>query len=416
MGVNFSGLFVGPPNANLLVQSKSSLGDLPEGCVALVMEKLDPSDICKLAKLNKAFRGASWADFVWESKLPNNYLFLFNRIFGNNYNYNNDDDDGCLGKLGKREIYTKLCKVNSFDDGTKRAWLDKSTGCVCLSICSKGLAITGIDDRRYWKHIPTEESRFGSIAYLQHVWWFEVDGEVEFPFPPGTYSLFFRLQLGLTAKRFGRRICNTENVHGWDIKPARFQFWTSDGQYGSSQCTLRDPGKWILYHAGDFVVENDNKLTKVCRGYDSIVFDLCMGFVSAALQMLKVQNQLGGLCPLNAIEMARKSKFFTMMATTSFYIMLTLNLDCKRTLLTGVYTIAQLQTSSLGAKNLPEPKQGISFYGIVRDCPHGSLTTMKKMSKMVNDTEQELAYYGGQDATFEVITNLLYGESTSLSR
>ncbi|KAM7250469.1 hypothetical protein ACFE04_022352 [Oxalis oulophora] len=88
----------------------------------------------------------------------------------------------------------------------------------------------------------------------------------------------------------------------------------------------------------------------VCRGYDSIVFDLCMGFVSAALQMLKPKyltgklnmthyvQQLGGLCPLNAIEMV-----------------------------------------SLGAKNPPEPKQGISFFGIVRDFPHGSLTTMKNI-------------------------------------
>ncbi|KAM7255325.1 hypothetical protein ACFE04_020566 [Oxalis oulophora] len=120
------------------------------------------------------------------------------------------------------------------------------------------------------------------------------------------------------------------------------------------------------------------------------------GFVSAALQMLKPKyltgklnmthsmQQLGGLCPLNAIEMARKSKFFSMMATTSFYIMLTLNLDCERTLLTGVYIIAQLQTSSLGAKNPPEPKQGISFYGIVRDCPHGSLTTMKNIMAVIS--------------------------------
>ena len=41
----------------------------------------------------------------------------------------------------------------------QKAWLDKRTGGVCLSISSKGLAITGIDDRRYWTYIPTEESR-----------------------------------------------------------------------------------------------------------------------------------------------------------------------------------------------------------------------------------------------------------------
>ncbi|MBA0680600.1 hypothetical protein Gotur_005613 [Gossypium turneri] len=132
-----------------------------------------------------------------------------------------------------------------------------------MSISSKGLQITGIDDRRYWNHIPTEESRFGSIAYLQQIWWFEVDGEVEFPFPPGTYSVFFRLQLGRAARRFGRRICSSEHVHGWDIKPVRFQLWTSDGQYATSQCTVSDPGEWFHYHVGDFNVENSNSSTRI---------------------------------------------------------------------------------------------------------------------------------------------------------
>ena len=123
-----------------------------------------------------------------------------------------------------------------------------------MSISSKGLAITGIDDRRYWNRISTEESRFGLVSYLQQIWWFEVDGEVDFPFPPGKYSVFFRVQLGRTAKRFGRRICNSEHVHGWNIKPVKFQLSTNDGQEATSQCFLDEQGKWFHYHVGDFVV------------------------------------------------------------------------------------------------------------------------------------------------------------------
>ncbi|KAJ0980665.1 hypothetical protein J5N97_008920 [Dioscorea zingiberensis] len=37
-------------------------------------------------------------------------------------------------------------------------WLEKWKGMVCMSISSKALAIIGIDDRRYWKYIPLEES------------------------------------------------------------------------------------------------------------------------------------------------------------------------------------------------------------------------------------------------------------------
>jgi len=41
----------------------------------------------------------------------------------------------------------------------QQVWVDKVTAKVCLSISAKGMAITGIEDRRYWSWIPTEESR-----------------------------------------------------------------------------------------------------------------------------------------------------------------------------------------------------------------------------------------------------------------
>ena len=90
-----------------------------------------------------------------------------------------------------------------------------------------------------------------------------MDGEIDFYFPAGTYSLFFRLHLGRASKRLGRRICSSEHIHGWDIKPVQFQLSTSDGQNTISHCFLDGPGRWILYHAGDFVVDNSNISTKI---------------------------------------------------------------------------------------------------------------------------------------------------------
>ncbi|KAL5727685.1 hypothetical protein ACHQM5_000853 [Ranunculus cassubicifolius] len=233
---------------------RPSLGDIPEGCVANVLIHLDPQEICKLAKLNRAFSGASSADFIWESKLPSNYKTLVDKL---------SDGDGVPLNLSKKEIYARLCRPNLIDEGTKAFWLAKNSGRVCLSISAKGLRITGIDDRRYWNHIPSEESRFQTVAYLQQIWWFEVDGDLEFNFPAGTYSMFFRLQLGLASKRLGRRVCNPEHVHGWDKKPVRFQLSTSDGQHALSQCFLDEPGNWTNYHVGDFVVQDSNVPTKV---------------------------------------------------------------------------------------------------------------------------------------------------------
>ena len=106
-------------------------------------------------------------------------------------------------------------------------------------------------------------NRFQTVAYLQQIWWFEVLGELEFEFPPGSYSLYFRIHLGKSSRRFGRRVCNLDQVHGWDIKPARFHLSTSNGQKALSECYLNEPGNWVHYHVGDFLVENPNTLMKI---------------------------------------------------------------------------------------------------------------------------------------------------------
>lgn len=231
------------------------LGDLPESCLAEVLARLDPPQICRLATLNGAFRAASSADFVWESKLPANYKTIIARVF-------EDYDVVCKG-LCKRDIYAILSTPKSFDGGTKEVWLDKKSGKSCMSMSWNGMVITGIDDRRYWSRVNGEESRFPTVAYLQQTWWFEVHGEIDFPFPSGSYSLFFRLQLGSAYKRFGRRLCNSEHVHGWDKKPAKFQISTSDGQQTTKHYHLKDPGRWIYYHVGDFVVADSCKSMKL---------------------------------------------------------------------------------------------------------------------------------------------------------
>jgi hypothetical protein len=87
---------------------KPGLGDLPEACVAIIVENLDPVEICRFSKLNRAFRGASWADCVWESKLPQNYRDVLEKILG-----------GFPENLQKRHLYAFLSRINSFDDATK---------------------------------------------------------------------------------------------------------------------------------------------------------------------------------------------------------------------------------------------------------------------------------------------------------
>lgn len=57
-------------------------------------------------------------------------------------------------------IYNSVDKSKYVDCNIKKeAWLDKRSGKVCLAISPKAMKITGIDDRRYWEHISSDESR-----------------------------------------------------------------------------------------------------------------------------------------------------------------------------------------------------------------------------------------------------------------
>ncbi|KAL3536874.1 hypothetical protein ACH5RR_000240 [Cinchona calisaya] len=241
---------------------KPKLSDIPEACVASVLSYLDPPEICNLARLNRAFRDASSADFIWISKLPSNYPFLLKLLLIQ------DDQEEPFTPLAKRDVFALLSKPHSFDSGSKEVWIDKRTGGVCLSISWKAMTITGIDDRRKEMLIFVvlegdsnnllETEKFQTIAYLQQIWWLEVVGDFEFQFPAGKYSLFFRLQLGRATKRLGRRVCTSDNMHGWDIKPVQFHFTTSDGQHATTRCVLDTLGSWVHYHVGDFIVEDSN--------------------------------------------------------------------------------------------------------------------------------------------------------------
>ncbi|KAJ8644166.1 hypothetical protein MRB53_005914 [Persea americana] len=52
--------------------------------------------------------------------------------------------------FSKEDIYARLCRPIPFDGSTKVVWMEKSSGGICMSISTKELSITGIDDRRYW--------------------------------------------------------------------------------------------------------------------------------------------------------------------------------------------------------------------------------------------------------------------------
>lgn len=84
------------------------LGDIPEGCLACVFMNLTPPEICNLARLNRAFRGAASSDSIWLKKLPTNYQDLLNLLPPERYQ-----------NLSKKDIFALLSRPVPFDDGYK---------------------------------------------------------------------------------------------------------------------------------------------------------------------------------------------------------------------------------------------------------------------------------------------------------
>ncbi|RXH76937.1 hypothetical protein DVH24_019825 [Malus domestica] len=151
--------------------------------------------------------------------------------------------------------------------------------------------------------------RFQVVAYLQQIWWFEVDGVVKFPFPADIYTLSFRLHIGRFSKRLGRRVCNFEHTHGWDIKPVRFELSTSDGQQASYECCLDEiehgdaygnhkRGCWVEYKVGEFTVTDTDPVTEVKFSMKQIDCThskggLCVDSVSIVPSDLKERKRRG---------------------------------------------------------------------------------------------------------------------------
>lgn len=87
---------------------RPKLEDIPESCIAQVLTYLDPPEIAKMARVNRAFRAASSADFIWVPKLPPDYSYILSKL----------PDQG-LRDEGKKDIYARLCRPTTFDGGTK---------------------------------------------------------------------------------------------------------------------------------------------------------------------------------------------------------------------------------------------------------------------------------------------------------
>ncbi|KAI5069214.1 hypothetical protein GOP47_0015515 [Adiantum capillus-veneris] len=154
-----------------------------EWLVARVLERVtDAREVFRLAVLNRNFWAASLSDQVWQKRLPPRPVLeaITAPVFSS-----------------KRDLYIRLCKSVTFDDGLKKFWLEPvaSGAGECYMISARGLTIIWGDTADYWEWKPWPGAMFPEVAYLHSVCWFEIKGTFRQVLRPGKYLVSFRMQL-----------------------------------------------------------------------------------------------------------------------------------------------------------------------------------------------------------------------------
>ncbi|OAE35831.1 hypothetical protein AXG93_4225s1350 [Marchantia polymorpha subsp. ruderalis] len=88
------------PGACDLQLGDTGFEDLPESCIAHVLCFLSTKDIAISACTNRAFRGASLSDAVWQAKLPKDYTEVLAKA-----------KDGARAFDSKKQIFDYLCST-----------------------------------------------------------------------------------------------------------------------------------------------------------------------------------------------------------------------------------------------------------------------------------------------------------------
>ncbi|CAK7354004.1 unnamed protein product [Dovyalis caffra] len=157
--------------ARMSFREDVSLNVLPEGCIANVLSFTSPRDACRLSVVSSLFKSAEESNAVWERFLPHDYQSIISK---------SDSSSTLLASLSsKKDLYLRLCeKPIIIDHGKKSFSLEKKSGKKCYMLSARDLMIVWGDTPTYWRWNSDPCSRFGEVAELISVCWFEIRGKI----------------------------------------------------------------------------------------------------------------------------------------------------------------------------------------------------------------------------------------------
>ncbi|WCJ44655.1 F-box family protein [Euphorbia peplus] len=159
--------------------------DLPEDTIANIFSFTSPRDTCRLSTVSLEFRDLLQSDAVWSRFLPSDFPSVISQC----------PDASLLKRFSlKKQLYLSLCdNPIIIDHGRKSFAMEKASGKKTYMIGARDLKIVWGDNPTCWRWSLTTESRFGEIAELLGVRWFEINGKINSQIlsPATMYEAYF---------------------------------------------------------------------------------------------------------------------------------------------------------------------------------------------------------------------------------
>ncbi|XP_074558532.1 F-box protein PP2-B11-like [Curcuma longa] len=179
------------------------LDQFPTDVLAQILAFTSPLDAARSSAVSHNFRSAAASDAVWDRFLPPDIDAILSRAIAP------------VEFPSKKDLFLRLSARPILIDGGDASFaLERSSSKKCLMLSARQLRIAWGDDARYWTFTPTHESRFGEVAELLAVWWFDLSGVIATTSlsPRATYGAFLVFQLREHAAGF-RSPAQEASVH-----------------------------------------------------------------------------------------------------------------------------------------------------------------------------------------------------------
>ncbi|XP_057428142.1 F-box protein PP2-B10-like [Lotus japonicus] len=128
---------------------------LPEGCIASILSRTTPEDVCRLSLVSKTFCSAADSDTIWDRFLPSDFHSIVSL------------SPSLANASSKKALYLALSiHLVIIDDGKKSFQLDMKSGKKCYMLGARSFSIDVVYDERHWRWTTYPKSRFPEVAML----------------------------------------------------------------------------------------------------------------------------------------------------------------------------------------------------------------------------------------------------------